>query len=80
MNASEKDKKMTAAGWVALTVLGIFLGIAIWYAAHAWMALSGVPMSPMGWFFLGCGIVVTFVVGAVLMGLVFYSSRKNFDR
>jgi len=31
-------------------------------------------------FFLICGIVVTFAVGAGLMALVFYSSRKNFDR
>ena len=80
MNAPEKDNGMTVAGWIALAVLGIFLGVAVWYAAHAWLALSGVAMSPAGWFFLGCGIVVTFALGAGLMGLVFYSSRKNFDR
>jgi len=75
-----KKQKIGIAGWIALIVLGAFLAVSIWYAAHAWLALSGVAMSPMGWFFLICGIVVTVALGAGLMALLFYSSRKNFDR
>jgi amino acid transporter len=80
MDEPGKKQKLGVAGWIALIVLGSFLAVSIWYAAHAWMALSGVAMSGAGWFFLICGIVVTFAVGAGLMALVFYSSRKNFDR
>ena len=28
-----------------------------WYALHAWNALAGVDISPMGWFFIVVGIL-----------------------
>jgi hypothetical protein len=56
------------------------LGWAVWYAFGAWNAMSGVKMSPLGWFFMAMGVVVTFAVGAGLMALVFYSSRHDLDR
>lgn len=84
---NEPAKRATAtgaalgvAGWIALIVLAGFLGAAILYAIHAWMALSGVPMSGLGWFFLAMGIVFTVALGAGLMFLVFYSSRHDYDR
>ena len=80
MEQPAKKQKIGIAGWIALIVLGALLAVSIWYAAHAWLALSGVAMSPMGWFFLICGIVVTIALGAGLMALLFYSSRKNYDR
>ncbi len=50
------------------------------YAVQGWRSLNGVPMHPLGWVFLGLGIVVTTLVGAGLMGLLFYSSRHNLDQ
>jgi hypothetical protein len=41
--------------------------------------LGGVGISPMGWFFLVLGVLFTIAVGAGLMGLLFYSSRKGKD-
>jgi len=81
-NHSEQSSegRLGPAGWVALVVLAIFLIWAIWYGMHTWAALSGVAMSTMGWVFLIMGAVVTIAVGAGLMALLFYSSRKNFDR
>jgi hypothetical protein len=70
---------MGSAGWIALIVLVGFLGWAIWYAIHAWGLMAGVGISPVGWLFLVLGVVVTTVVGAGLMGLLFYSSRKGKD-
>ncbi|HEV2563367.1 MAG TPA: hypothetical protein VGT78_14620 [Rhizomicrobium sp.] len=67
------------AGWLAIIVLGGFLVWAIWYAIHTWSQMSGVGISTAGWIFMTLGIVVTFAVGAGLMGLVFYSSRKGRD-
>ena len=74
------DTRMSVAGWVTMAVLAGCLAMAVMYAVHAWMKLSGVHMSHTGWFFLVAGVVVTIGLGAGLMTLVFYSSRKNFDR
>ncbi len=72
-------KPIGPAGWIAIIVLAGFLGWAGWYAVHAWNALSGVGISTAGWVFMALGVIVTFGLGAGLMGLVFYSSRKGKD-
>ena len=64
---------------ITILVLVGLLGWAGWYAAGAWAAMDGVTMSPMGWFFMILGVVVTVAVGAGLMFLVFYSSRHDMD-
>lgn len=75
-----ESQRLTAGGWIALVVLAGFLVWAVWYAIHAWSAMQGVGISPLGWTFLVLGVIVTIAVGAGLMALLFYSSRKNFDR
>ncbi len=80
MAMSRPPSRMSAAGWIALLVLFAFLGVSLWYTVWAWGQLSDVNISALGWLFLGLGVVVTFLVGAGLMGLIFYSSRKNYDR
>ena len=47
--------RLGVAGWVTIVVLVIFLAWAGWYALHAWNALAGIDISPMGWFFIGFG-------------------------
>ncbi len=79
-SGQSQEGRLGPAGWIALIVLAIFLIWAIWYGMHTWSALSGVSMSTAGWVFLVLGVVVTIVVGAGLMALLFYSSRKNYDR
>jgi len=74
------DNRLSAAGWIALAVLAGFLAWALWYALDAWNAMRAVHISSLGWVFLIAGIVVTFLVGAGLMALVFYSSRHDLDR
>ena len=76
----ETANRLGASDWIALAVLSGFLVAAIIYAIHAWGAMAGVGISTAGWVFLTLGVVVTLGVGAGLMGLVFYSSRKNFDQ
>lgn len=75
-----KTVRLSAAGWLAILVLGLFLVWACWYAVHAWNALPGVGISGAGWVFLVMGVVFTLLVGGGLMALVFYSSRHNYDR
>jgi hypothetical protein len=74
------ESPLSLAGGIAIAVLLLLLGWAIWYAVAAWRSMAGVHMHPLGWVFLVMGIVVTFLVGAGLMGLVFYSSRHDMDR
>lgn len=56
-----------------------FLVGGIYYAVHAWNALGGTSITPLGWLFLGLGVVVTLLVGGGLMALLFYSSREGKD-
>ena len=48
MNEPVRNRKLGAAGWVALIVLAGLLAVSVWYAIHVWGALSGVAMSPLG--------------------------------
>ena len=75
-----KDTPLSPAGWVAIAVMVALLVWALWYSVHAFAAMRGVHMSVLGWVFLSLGAIVTFLVGAGLMGLVFYSSRHDMDR
>jgi hypothetical protein len=72
--------RLGVAGWIAILVMVGLLAWAGWYAVHAWNALAGVGISAMGWFFIVIGILLTLGLGGGLMALVFYSSRKDFDR
>ena len=74
-----KKQTFSPAAIVTLVILLGLLVWAAWYAMGAWNAMAGVHMSGMGWFFMALGVIVTFVVGAGLMALVFYSSRHDMD-
>ena len=75
-----KKQDFSPAAIITLVVLLGLLGWAAWYAMDAWNAMRGVVLSPLGWLFMVLGAVVTFLVGAGLMALVFYSSRHDLDR
>jgi hypothetical protein len=81
-NVFEKDKnsQLSAAGWIALVILGGFFFASLWYAVKVWTSMAGVHMSGWGWFTLVLGIVVTIGLGGGLMALVFYSSRHDYDQ
>jgi hypothetical protein len=72
--------RLGMAGWIAIAIMAGLLAWAGWYAIHAWNALAGVDISATGWFFIVIGILLTLGLGGGLMALVFYSSRKDFDR
>jgi hypothetical protein len=71
---------LSLAGGIAIAILVLLLAWAIWYALGAWDAMRAVHLSSLGWVFLVLGALVTFLVGAGLMALVFYSSRHDMDR
>jgi len=75
-----KERRLGPGSWIAISVLLGTLAWTLWYAVNAWQSMPGVQISGLGWFFLVLGVVVTLLLGAGLMGLVFYSSRNNYDR
>lgn len=69
---------MKGTAGVVLVLLG-FLAAAGALAWWGWHELGDVPISRHGWIALGLGASVTFLLGAGLMWLVFYSHRHGYD-
>ncbi len=59
--------------WIAL------LGGTSYAAYETWVGINDVEISTHGKIALALGITITFALGAGLMFLVFYSSRKGYD-
>jgi hypothetical protein len=80
MSGKGRKARLSGLGMLAIAVLVALLLWSGWYAISAWNAMSGVKISLLGWIFMTLGAVVTFLLGAGLMVLVFYSSRHGMDR
>lgn len=65
----------------ALLYLSLFalLGLAIWFAASAFVHFRGEAIPLYGWVAIAGGTVLSLLVGGGLMALVFYSNRRGFD-
>lgn len=59
-----------------IAVLGALLAAAVIFTFTHWDASA---MSVHGWIALGAGAVLSFVIGAGLMALMFYSARHGYD-
>jgi hypothetical protein len=60
---------------VLLSLLGATVAVSLW----TWHELHAVDIGFHGLVALALGASVTFVLGAGLMALVFYSSRRGYD-
>ncbi|WP_198154788.1 hypothetical protein [Oceanibaculum pacificum] len=63
-----------------LLAFALALAGAIYASATVWTMTGDADMGGHGIAALVLGVVFTFLLGAGLMGLVFYSSRKGYDR
>ncbi len=73
-------RKLNVLATVAVIVpLLALLAAALWYAANAWVSLSGPPMPASGYLAMVLGIVFSLIIGCGLMALLFYSSRHGYD-
>jgi hypothetical protein len=82
MGKNTADKPKRGLGWgggLALTVMVLVLVAAVWFAYWGWN-LTNAEISTTGMTALILGIVFSMLVGGGLMALVFYSSRKGYDR
>lgn len=68
---------MRSAGTVIvlLGLLAASTGVALW----AWHEIGDVAISRHGLIALGLGVVATFLLGAGLMALLFFSARRGYD-
>ncbi|KZD21591.1 hypothetical protein [Tardiphaga robiniae] len=67
------------AGTVALiAALAALLGAAGWYAYQG-LIVPGEPMPRDSYIALTIGVVLSIIVGAGLMTLLFFSSRRGYD-
>lgn len=60
---------------VLVSLLLVCAGAAYW----AWQEVGAVEIGTHGWIALGLGAVLTFLVGAGLMALMFFSARGGYD-
>lgn len=76
-------KKSQVGTWILLTILVLFLVLAIVFLVIGWgpaeLGSSGQEMSIRGYIAMAFGIVATLALGVGLMALVFYSNRKGRD-
>lgn len=70
---------ISGAGMIGLAILVGLLFASGYYAFHIWTSIE-TEMSGWGWGMLILGVVITTLVGAGLMVLVFYSARHDMDR
>lgn len=66
-------------GLIVAVSLAVILALSVFYAYKTWSALEDVAISTNGLIALGLGVLVTLLLGAGLMFLVFYSSRQGYD-
>lgn len=69
---------------IAMSKLGILVAALLSAASmavaySAWKALADVQMSEAGYIAMILGAIAAFALGAALMALLFWSSRKGFD-
>ena len=60
---------------VLVSLLLACAGAAYW----AWQEVGRVDIGTHGWIALGLGAALTFLVGAGLMALMFFSARRGYD-
>jgi hypothetical protein len=75
-----KPMALPSAGNILLIVALVgFLAAAGWFAARAWVAVSGPQMPAFGYVAMTLGVVFSVGLGCGLMALLFYSSRHGYD-
>jgi hypothetical protein len=74
------NAKLSLLGKIALIApLIVILVAAGWFAARAWISVTGPPMPMVGYVAMALGIGFSLLVGCGLMALLFYSSRHGYD-
>lgn len=79
MSLNMNQSKLGLGGITLIIALVAILVAALWFAAGAWLNVSGPPMPRIGYIAMILGIFFSLLIGCGLMVLVFYSSRHGYD-
>jgi cation transporter-like permease len=77
---ARKPPRLSRGGMFLIAALTVFLAAAIGFAIYGWNLFPGTEISASGIVAMILGVVFSVIVGGVLMGLVFWSHRKGYDR
>lgn len=80
----DHKRSETSVKTILLTAgsLSVILALAVWFAWVGWNNVGDVTdtqVSAHGFIALGLGVVLSLILGAGLMALVFYSARHGHD-
>lgn len=78
-NLRSSAKSLSLASYALIAVLLALLILAGVIADLGWQSAAGTDVPPVGYVTMALGVVLSVVVGAGLMALVFYSSRSGYD-
>jgi ABC-type multidrug transport system permease subunit len=67
------------SSWIIAFAAAAFVVVLAIIAAHNWIGIGTVGISPAGWIALVLGVLATLGVGIGLMALVFISNRRGYD-
>ena len=70
---------MDAGSWTVVAILLLALGAVSYFAYVGWMVDADIPMSDSAYVAIVFGVIVSIIVGAGLMALIFFSSRSGYD-
>ena len=70
---------MSVGAWTAVVILLLFLAVAVCLGYLGWASGGDAPMSAGAYVAIAFGAIFSILVGAGLMALIFYSSRKGYD-
>jgi fatty acid desaturase len=73
-----QQRLMMRSAFVLVALLGLLILAAV-ASFWAWQEVGEVAIGLHGWIALGLGVVLTFLVGAGLMALMFFSARRGYD-
>ena len=72
--------RMGVGSWIVLVVLLLLLiatGVVVYFG---WILANGADVPTSGYAAMAFGVVISLAVGFGLMALIFYSSRKGYDK
>ena len=77
-SGTQQEPRHVRSAFTLIVLLGLLI-VAVVIGVWAWRTIGDVEIGMHGWIALGLGAVLTFVVGAGLMALMFFSERRGYD-
>ena len=77
-SGTQQEPRHVRSAFTLIVLLGLLI-LAVVIGVWAWRTIGDVDIGVHGWIALGLGAALTFLVGAGLMALMFFSERHGYD-